>query len=180
MTSENNDFTVLVVDDDPSVRMLVPNLLRSEGFLTLIAANGQEGVQQAIERKPDLILLDINMPEMNGLDACQALKAAPETAEIPVIFMTSLGNDVDRLKGFEVGGEDYVIKPLNHLELLARMKRFVEAKNQPDVNLDSLSATARECVDVMKKINDDEVPAQLRPVVNRLHDELQGVVRALG
>lgn len=179
MTMGNGDFTVLVVDDDPSVRMLVPNLLRSEGFRTLKAANGREAVEQSMEHRPNLILMDINMPEMSGLDACIAIKAAPETADIPVIFMTSLGNDVDRLKGFEVGGDDYVIKPLNHQELLARMKRFVEARKHGALDLESLNRTVCECLEQMRELDADELPAQLAPAVTRLLDKLQSIAHSL-
>ena len=179
MTLENDNFTVLVVDDDPSVRMLVPNLLRSEGFRALKAANGREAVELSIEHSPDLILMDINMPEMNGLDACIAIKAAPETADIPIIFMTSLGNDVDRLKGFEVGGDDYVIKPLNHQELLARMKRFVDAQKHSALDLESLNRTVCECLEQMRELDADELPTQLEPAITRLLDKLQSIAQSL-
>lgn len=116
---------ILVVDDDPSIRLLMPSFLKSKGAEVLKASDGDEAVEIARAERPDLILLDINMPTMSGLEACQALKGDPDVSEIPIIFMTSLGNDADRLEGFKVGGDDYVIKPINHMEVGARIRRYV-------------------------------------------------------
>lgn len=176
MEQDNGKFTVLVVDDDPSVRMLVPNLLRSKGFETIKASNGCEAIEQTQSRRPDLILLDINMPEMNGLEACAKIKESADTADIPVIFMTSLGNDSDRLKGFEVGGEDYVIKPINHHELLARMQRFVDAKQRPRIDAGEVKKAVKECLTEIGDPRAAEQAGTLPPAVGKLLDCLQALL----
>jgi len=174
MPQTNGKFTILVVDDDPTVRMAVTNLLRSKGFGTLKASNGQECLVVTQEKKPDLLLLDINMPQMDGVEACRQLKENAETSGIPVIFMTSLGNDADRVKGFEVGGEDYVIKPVNYQELLARMKRFMDKDDTPAQVPTELISSIRSCGELVEELaSATELPEQLSDLVDRLKQELE-------
>ena len=170
--------TIVVIDDSKFSRSLAVKALEGSPHEVYEAEDGEKGLDAVEEYDPYCVICDLLMPNLDGIGFLQRLRDSG--SKMPVIFMTSLGNDVDRLKGFEAGGDDYVIKPLNHRELLARMKRFVDAKDEADVNLDSLSKTVRECVDQMQEISDDQIPAQLKSVVNRLLDELQGVVRSLG
>lgn len=178
MSQDQDKFSVLVVDDDPSVRMLVPNLLRKQGFNVAKAASGREALDQVAKAAPDLILLDVNMPEMTGVEVCEQLKARQETKHIPVIFMTSLGNDVDRLKGFEVGGEDYVMKPVNYRELLARMKRFVQRSDGRVPQ--GLAEGLQTCVHLAAKLDATELPEALRVTLEALRQKLQSVQQQLG
>ncbi len=114
--------TILVIDDNPpSVHALIESL-HSAGFRTMIAPNGERALRQLERIQPDLILLDVLMPGgMDGFETCRRLKANNATREIPVIFMTALSDTVDKVKGFNVGGADYLTKPLQHEEVLARV-----------------------------------------------------------
>jgi two-component system alkaline phosphatase synthesis response regulator PhoP len=111
---------ILIVDDEPEmVRGLADNL-RFEGYQTMVASNGKEGLAQAIQGSPDLILLDIMMPELSGWDVLRALRQ--RRLDVPVILLTARGEEVDRVLGLELGADDYVIKPFSLRELLARVR----------------------------------------------------------
>jgi formate hydrogenlyase transcriptional activator len=123
----HND-TVLVVDDTPTnVKMLVEMLSR-EGYRVLVAREAESALEQARYAMPLVILLDVMMPGMDGFEACRRLKAVPATAEIPVVFMTALGDLEDKVKGFGAGGADYVVKPFEHEEVLARVRTHVHLR----------------------------------------------------
>ncbi len=113
--------TILLVDDTPENLGVLEHALREEGFTVLVARDGESGLAKAQYACPDIILLDIIMPGLDGFATCAGLKADARTKEIPVIFMTVLTETVDKVKGFEVGGVDYVTKPLDHVEVLARV-----------------------------------------------------------
>jgi two-component system sensor histidine kinase/response regulator len=120
---------VLVVDDVMQNLQVVGTMLRNEGYDVLPAASGAQALERVRVRTPDLILLDLMMPEMDGLEVCQRLKADPSTRRIPVIFLTA-SNEMEHLvKGFEVGAVDYVTKPFNGAELLARVRTHLELKH---------------------------------------------------
>ncbi len=119
---ENSDRTILLVDDDQMVIEIFHSILGKYGYRTIVATNGEECVQLAKEMNPDLILLDINMPLMNGIEACRILKEDSAVKEIPIIFVTSNTDDESLSKAFEVGGTDYVQKPVRRVELLSRIK----------------------------------------------------------
>ena len=114
--------TILIVDDLPNNIKTVANYLRYEGLRIMTAQSGEDGIKRAIRFRPDLILLDILMPDVDGFEVCQRLKMNAETKDIPIIFMTSLSDEEHKVKGFEVGAVDYVTKPIEHIELLARIK----------------------------------------------------------
>jgi diguanylate cyclase (GGDEF)-like protein len=111
---------VLVVDDDPDLRMLA-NIQLSEGFDVIQAVNGMECVEMALKNTPDVILLDIMMPGMNGTEVLNELSNNPLTADIPVIFLSALGTTADRVAGLEHGAVDYIAKPAEPRELVARV-----------------------------------------------------------
>jgi putative two-component system response regulator len=104
---------ILIIDDDPLNLKLLKARLALEGYETITAANGEEGLQKCLREKPDLILLDIMMPGISGFDVCGKLKALPETRSIPILFITSLSSPEDRKRGFAVGAADYITKPLD-------------------------------------------------------------------
>ncbi|WP_210397518.1 response regulator transcription factor [Motiliproteus sediminis] len=114
--------TVLVVDDSADALSLINDTLESAGMDVLVALEGKQALTIARRIRPDIILLDAMMPVMNGFDTCSALKADPALASIPVIFMTGLTDTDDVVRGLEAGGVDYLTKPINPNELLARMK----------------------------------------------------------
>ena len=113
--------TILIVDDTPANLALVVEYLESRSFRMLVARGGEEGLQRASLVQPDLILLDAIMPGIDGFEVCRRLKARESTRDIPVIFMTSLADTRDKLAAFEVGAVDYVVKPLQVQEVMARV-----------------------------------------------------------
>jgi len=113
---------VLVVDDTPANLGVVLDLLEEAGLEVLVADDGETAIERAMYARPDLILLDVLMPELDGFETCRRLKAQPETRSTPVIFMTALADTVDKVRGFDVGAVDYVTKPFQPEELLARVR----------------------------------------------------------
>lgn len=113
---------VLVVDDSPETLGLVNDSLERAGMTTLVALEGQQALNIAHKMTPDIILLDAMMPHMDGFTTCRELKRDPELRAIPVIFMTGLSETEDIVRGFEAGGVDYITKPVNPTELVARIK----------------------------------------------------------
>lgn len=123
---------VLIVEDDEDIREVLVFNLRNEGYIILEAATGLEGVELARQELPDILLLDIMLPEMDGLSVCKELALSPDTAGIPIIILTARGDEVDRIEGFEQGAADYVVKPFSVRELLLRV-RAVLKRYQPKV-----------------------------------------------
>lgn len=121
MTIPATTGTILIVDDTPANLWVLLDYLGSFGFTALVATNGAGALEQIPHAQPDLILLDVLMPGIDGFETCRRLKANPDTADIPVIFMTALSDTVDKVRGFEVGAVDYVTKPFQHEEVLARI-----------------------------------------------------------
>ncbi|MBD1209925.1 MAG: response regulator transcription factor [Ignavibacteria bacterium] len=114
--------TVLIVDDEPDILELLAYNLRKESFTVLQAHNGKEAVGMAIEHLPDVIVLDIMMPEMDGFEACKAIRANATTSTIPVIFLTAKAGEIDEILGLELGADDYIQKPVSPRLLVSRIK----------------------------------------------------------
>ncbi|RPJ57193.1 MAG: response regulator, partial [Dehalococcoidia bacterium] len=121
--------TLLIVDDAPENLKLLCDYLRSFGFNVSVADNGESALKQAVENKPDLILLDVVMPVMDGFETCRRLKEDERTRDIPIIFMTALVNTADKVKGFELGAVDHIAKPLQPEEVLARITTHLTIQN---------------------------------------------------
>jgi two-component system, sensor histidine kinase and response regulator len=119
--------TLLVIDDTPDNVTVLLRMLGNVGFKVLVAQNGQEGIKIATLAHPDLILLDVMMPDMDGFEVCRKLKANKELTDIPVMFMTAMNQTSYKIKGFEVGGADYITKPFHHPEVLARITAHLKA-----------------------------------------------------
>ena len=119
---------ILVVDDtEPNLR-LVRALLTGAGYEVLTASGGGEGIAAATRENPDLILLDIMMPDLTGFEVCQRLRAAPETRQTPIVFLTALHEMEDHMRAVDVGGDDVLTKPINKLELLLRVKSLLRVR----------------------------------------------------
>lgn len=127
--TKNSKAIILVVDDNRTNLKILVDYLDEAGFKTLIATNGERAIEQAKRRPPDLILLDILMPGIDGFETCRRLKADKVTQEIPIIFMTALADVDHKVMGFEVGGVDYVTKPFQQKELLARITTHLTIRN---------------------------------------------------
>ena len=124
----NQKLTILLVDDQEPNILTLKGLLAEKGYKILTATDGPTALKIAESSKPDLILLDIKMPEMDGFEVCKRLKSSKETYQIPVIFLTVLGKTHDIVKGLELGAEDYVSKPFKSEELLARVRAHLNLK----------------------------------------------------
>lgn len=134
-----SEYKILIVDDVMSNVLLLKVLLTNEKFNIVTASNGNQALDQVKKENPDLILLDVMMPDMSGCEVSQKLKADPEAAHIPIIFLTALNSTADIVKGFQVGGNDFISKPFNKEELIIRVshqislvaaKRIIEAKTE--------------------------------------------------
>ncbi|MBF0545016.1 MAG: hybrid sensor histidine kinase/response regulator [Candidatus Riflebacteria bacterium] len=119
---DSNKETIMLVDDTPTNMDLLGQMLQSNGYQIVTISSGSQALTEAAQTPPDLILLDINMPEMNGYEVCGLLKADEKLKEIPVIFISGLDDTTDKIKAFSVGGVDYVAKPFRFEEILARVK----------------------------------------------------------
>jgi len=125
--------SILVVDDDPHIRDVVTFALAKAGMATRAAADGAEALRLTEEQVPDLIVLDINMPEMDGLEFCRRLR---QSSDVPILFLSSRDEEIDRVLGLELGADDYVTKPFSPRELVARinaiLKRTRAAQDAPE------------------------------------------------
>ena len=114
--------TILIVEDDDTVREALSAGLESEGYEVILSDNGLDGLKQAKEEGPDLILLDLMLPEMDGLSVCRALR---RDSDVPIIMLTARGTEMDKIVGLETGADDYVVKPFSLGELLARIRSLL-------------------------------------------------------
>lgn len=124
------DITILIVDDIPDNLRLITRILEPRGYVVRKALNGRMALQSVRRTPPNLILLDINMPEMSGYEVCQTLKSAPETAQIPVIFISALDHIQDKVRAFDLGGADYITKPFQEQEVLIRVQNQLLIQQQ--------------------------------------------------
>jgi K+-sensing histidine kinase KdpD/CheY-like chemotaxis protein len=122
VSEQSVESTILVVDDEAVIRETLERLLSSEGYAVASANSGTEGLAKAAELVPDLVLLDVVMPDLDGFEVCRRLRSDPLLAEVPVVMVTALGERGARLKGFEAGADDFVSKPFDNAELLARVR----------------------------------------------------------
>jgi DNA-binding response OmpR family regulator len=116
---------ILLVDDSNTVLLMEKMLLAHEGYSLVTATNGQEAVQKAVSEKPDLILLDVVMPDFNGFEACKRIRSRQETRGIPIIMVTTRSEATNVQIGFESGCNDYVTKPINGVELITKIKNHI-------------------------------------------------------
>ena len=113
---------ILIVEDEANIRQLVRYNLEKEGFQVMEAADGLQGLRTAQKEKPDLVLLDLMLPGMDGLEVCRTLKGTPATSALPIIMLTAKAEEVDKIIGLELGADDYMTKPFSPRELTARIK----------------------------------------------------------
>jgi diguanylate cyclase (GGDEF)-like protein len=125
---DREESFILIVDDNPKNLQVLGNILREKDYKTAVAKNGQEAMKVVEKKLPDLILLDIMMPDMDGFEVCRRLKAQEATQNIPVIFISALTHTSEKIKGFKAGGVDYITKPFQDEEVFARVKNHLELK----------------------------------------------------
>jgi DNA-binding response OmpR family regulator len=117
---------ILVVDDEPDLLELIETNFRAAGFNIVSAANGREALRQAKALKPQLILLDVMLPELDGLEVCKMLRSDPATRSIPIVMLTARAAEIDRVLGLELGADDYITKPFSVRELILRVKKLLQ------------------------------------------------------
>lgn len=120
---------ILVVDDEIDILEIIRHALNKEGFEVHVAANGAQAIEQARKIKPELILMDVMMPVMDGMEACRQLKEDPETSGIAIVFLTARSEEFAELAGFEAGADDYISKPIRPRVLLSRLKAILRRRN---------------------------------------------------
>ncbi len=120
--------TILIVDDDMIGRFTVESILEGEGYQLVMAENGKDALQKARQSPPDIILLDVMMPEMNGYEVCREIQKDPALSQIPVIFLTALDDRPALLEGLSAGSNDFMTKPCDRFELRARLRGLLSQK----------------------------------------------------
>jgi len=129
---------LLLIEDDPAITTGLEALLRQENYVVTASADGKEGLEKALETKPDLILLDVNLPSLNGFDICRKLRE--NNFSNPVIMLTSYSGQVDKVVGLEIGADDYITKPFDNRELIARiraqLRKYQRTENHSEPGLD--------------------------------------------
>ncbi|HAZ09552.1 MAG: DNA-binding response regulator [Omnitrophica bacterium GWA2_41_15] len=123
---------ILIIEDEKDIVKMLDYNLKKEGFKTLSAHNGEDGLDMARKENPDLILLDLMLPEMDGLDVCKAIKNEAKTSHIPIIILTAKAQEADKIVGLELGADDYMTKPFSPRELIARIKAVLRRMKEKD------------------------------------------------
>lgn len=124
--------TILVVDDEEPIQELLRFNLEKEGYLVFVAKDGQEALKHVENEQPDLLVLDLMLPGMDGLEVCRKLRSNPKSQQIPIIMLTAKGEEIDTVLGLELGADDYMTKPFSPRELLARIKARLRRPNSQE------------------------------------------------
>lgn len=158
--------TILIVDDHATNLRVLLDSLRESGWKTLVATNGEGALRQIEFASPDIILLDVMMPGIDGFETCRRLKQHPLAKDVPVIFMTALSELVDKLKGFDAGGVDYITKPFDCTELLARIRAHLDVRRyqeQLELANQALRAANHKLLEYQKQL---EIAARTDPLTS--------------
>lgn len=154
---------IMVVDDDKDIRRLVENILSKEGFVTVGAENAADALKKIQNSKPDLIILDLQLPDKDGFEVCKQLRADPATRYVPVVFLTVQNVDSYKIAGLEIGADDYITKPFNQTELVARVKAVLRRVDWRDKKEAALR-DGQLAVDMEKhSVHMDAKPLDLSP-----------------
>ena len=137
---DQTDARILLVDDEPDILEFLSYSLRNDGFTVSTASNGIDAVKEARRIKPHLIILDVMMPGMDGIETCEKLRAIPELREVLVAFLTARGEDYSQVAGFDAGADDYITKPVKPKVLISRIKALLKRVRVPDEQINSSEA----------------------------------------
>ena len=124
---------ILIADDEPDIALILKTTLMRNGYTVVVAADGEEALEKARAERPGLLLLDLMMPKKDGYQVCRTLREDPQFSLLPIIMLTAKGESADRLLGFDVGADDYIIKPFDRDELVARVRAILRRRPQPTV-----------------------------------------------
>ena len=130
---KKKDIKILLVDDEPDILEIVGYNLSSEGYQIITAENGQEGVRKAKKELPHLIILDLMMPEMDGIEACEIIRKNPDLKNSIITFLTARGEDYSQVAGFDAGADDYITKPIKPKVLVSKVKALLRRFKEEDV-----------------------------------------------
>jgi two-component system phosphate regulon response regulator PhoB len=133
---------ILLVEDEPAILLGLSAQLRREGYEVHTASTGDEGLALARSLKPDLLVLDLMLPGLSGTEVCRRLRAEPETRDVPIIILSARGEEIDRVVGFEVGADDYVVKPYSTRELVLRVRAVLRRREAPATDAAGAAAAA--------------------------------------
>ena len=153
----NSPAKILIIDDTPRNVKLLADLLAVKGYSVVTAASGREGLELMDSEQPDLVLLDVVMPEMSGYEVCRKIRENPVTSMVPVVMVTALDPAEERVKGIDAGADDFLTKPINQAELLARVKSLLRIKDLHD----TIQSQAADLADWNKNL-EQRVQAQLK------------------
>lgn len=156
--------TILIADDEPPILFLTESIFKDAGMNVITAVNGADAIEKAFEYKPDIIITDVIMPEKNGFEVCQAIRNRPEIAHTPILILSAMGDEYNKISGFEYGADDYVTKPFNVKELKARVKALLlrqKARSQNEIEKEGNPVSAQ--------------PLVTEDTVNRLATEIPGL-----
>jgi sigma-B regulation protein RsbU (phosphoserine phosphatase) len=159
---QNNLPLILIAEDDAEERELLGKILKKEPYRISIADNGRQTIETVFNAPPDLILLDVLMPEMDGFEVCKKLKESPETLDIPIIFITGLIDEIEKIKGLQYGAVDYLTKPFNSSELLARIRTHVDLKRSKQALKNELSKAGTYLKSLLPRPLKDDPPTDWR------------------
>jgi len=145
---KKKDITILLVDDEPDILEIIRYNLVGEGYNVETAPNGLEAISQAKKLRPQLIVMDVMMPKMDGIEACQEIRKIPELSETVITFLTARGEDYSQMAGFEAGADDYITKPIRPKVLVSKVKallrRFRENEEDEKIKLGNLTINREE------------------------------------
>ena len=136
---DNKAFTILIIEDEPDISELIEYNLSQSGYSTLVSNNGENGIENTRKHLPDLILLDLMLPGIHGIDVCRILKNDKNTSDVSIIMLTALGQEEDIIKGLETGADDYVTKPFSFPVLEARIESVLRRVKSEDIENENLS-----------------------------------------
>ena len=153
--------TILIIDDEDDIREILDYNLRKEGFNVLQASNGKEGINMTEKHNPDLIVLDVMMPEMDGIEVCEQIRLLPNTENIRICFLTARSEDYSQIAGFDAGGDDYVTKPIKPKVIISRIKAILrrdDSRSQEKTDNTSSIIIDRERYVVIQNGKDIQLP----------------------
>jgi len=122
------DTKILVIEDDPGTLRLMVYTLQHEGYQVITAANGLDGLRKAMKEKPDLVVLDVMLPGIDGFEICHRLRADPQTAHLPILMLSGKAQEIDKATGLKVGADDYITKPATPSETASRVRTLLAQK----------------------------------------------------